>query len=237
MPSPGAAILSGTHVDAAGDDAFVDGRGVNSSTQSGRSAESAHQEAEVGAEVSFSLSAVVVPRFHWAEGDDGHPPSHPAIVLKRPRAKIRWHLTREGLGNTVESYVGLGNTVESYVVPVLGNTVESYVVATLVEARDWRVWRDDEVKSHGEKRTNEEGRTPELMTHSTQRLSCFVLCSFLFLPSHRIHSPQPQSTEIGRCSTPVPVGCKVLSTSTTVALVSVAAQRDGSLASQIQPKL
>ena len=124
MPSPGAAILSGTHVDAAGDDAFVDGRGVNSSTQSGRSAESAHQEAEVGAEVSFSLSAVVVPRFHWAEGDDGHPPSHPAIVLKRPRAKIRWHLTREGLGNTVESYV----------------------VATLVEARDWRVWRDDEVK-------------------------------------------------------------------------------------------
>ena len=109
LPTP--FILSGTHVDAAGDDAFVDDRGVNSSTQSGRSAESAHQEAEVGAEVSFSLSAVVVPRFHWAEGDDGHPPSHPAIVLKRPRAKIRWHLTREGLGFTVESYVVATSTL------------------------------------------------------------------------------------------------------------------------------
>lgn len=125
MPSPGAAILSGTHVDAAGDDAFVDDRGVNSSTQSGRSAESAHQEAEVGAEVSFSLSAVVVPRFHWAEGDDGHPPSHPAIVLKRPRAKIRWHLTREGLGFTVESYVVATSTLAR------GERLESRVMSKI----------------------------------------------------------------------------------------------------------
>ena len=97
LPIP--CVLSGIiHVDAAGDDAFVDVRGVNSSTQSGRSA-SAHQEAEVGAEVSFLLSAVVCPsRFLWAEGDDGHPPSHSAIVpFKRPRAKIRSCHAREGI--------------------------------------------------------------------------------------------------------------------------------------------
>ena len=107
MPSPGAAILSGIHVDAAGDDAFVVDRGVNSSTQSGISA-SAHQEAEVGAEVSFLLSAVVCPsRFLWAEaGDDGYPPSHSAIVLKRPRAKMRSYHTREG--NKCNALAALG---------------------------------------------------------------------------------------------------------------------------------
>ena len=91
MPSPG---LSGIHADAAGDAAFVDDRGVNSSTQSGRSA-SAHQEAVVEAEVSFLSSAVVCPRFLWAEEDDGHPPSHPAIVLKTSQDTIVPHERRK----------------------------------------------------------------------------------------------------------------------------------------------